>query len=106
MEITREDKPDVVIVKLSGDVDMRSSPHLREELRELTRARAPRIEVSLEGVTYIDSSGIATLIEGLKNAHPYQGRFTLTGVNDNIYPVFELAHLTSVFDIKRAAKGT
>ncbi len=104
MEITREEREGAVIVKLKGDVDMRSSPELRAVLVALTKAKTPKLVVSLEQATYVDSSAIATLIECLKNVHHYQGKFLLVGVNDDIYPVFELAHLTQVFDIRRDTK--
>ena len=101
MEITQEEKDGVSIVRLSGEVDMRSSPELREALLTVTQAKPPRLIVSLERVPYIDSAGIATLIECFKNVRHYGGRFSLVGVNENIYPVFEMARLSDVFDLQR-----
>jgi len=104
MEITREEKDGLVVLRLTGEVDMRSSPELREELLGVLRGKPARVIVSLEHVRYIDSSGIATLIECLKNVKHYGGRFSLAGVNEDIYPVFELAHLTDVFELTREVK--
>jgi anti-sigma B factor antagonist len=104
MEITREEREGAVVVKLKGEVDMRSSPELRAALVALTKQKTPTVVVSLAEASYVDSSGIATLIECLKNVHHYQGRFLLVGVNDDIYPVFELAHLTQVFEMRRDTK--
>ena len=101
MEITREAKPNATVVRIKGDVDMRSSPELRAELLVVSKEKPKRVIVSLEHVGYIDSSGIATLIECLKNVHHAGGKLSLVGVNEDIYPVFELAHLTEVFDIRR-----
>jgi anti-sigma B factor antagonist len=70
----------------------------------MAKGPAPRIAVDLAGVRYIDSSGIATLIECLKNVSHQGGKFLLIGVNDDIYPVFELAHLLNVFDLRRDTK--
>jgi anti-sigma B factor antagonist len=103
MEVSREEKGPVTVVSLKGEVDMRNSPKLRGELQELSKARAPHVAVNLELVRYIDSSGIATLVEFLKNISHYGGKLTLIGVNEDIYPVFELAHLHEVFDIRRDA---
>jgi anti-sigma B factor antagonist len=103
MEITRESKNDAVVVRIKGDVDMRTSPELRQELQAVSKGNPTRVIVSLEHVGYIDSSGIATLIECLKNVHHQGGKLSLVGVNADIYPVFELAHLTEVFDIRRDA---
>jgi len=101
MEFTREEKQDLTIVHLTGEVDMRSSPELRKELREVSDTSVPQVAINLQNVSYIDSSGIATLIECLKHVAQYGGKLTLIGVNDDIYPVFELAHLTDVFELKR-----
>lgn len=101
MEFTREEKQDLTIVHLTGEVDMRSSPELRKELREVSDTAVPQVAINLQNVSYIDSSGIATLIECLKHVAQYGGKLTLIGVNDDIYPVFELAHLTDVFELKR-----
>lgn len=101
MEVTREDADGVTIVKVSGEVDMRSSVELRKELAVVAATSAQHVAISLQGVTYIDSSGIATLIDCMKKVSHYGGKLTLFGVNDRIYPVFELAQLVNVFDIRR-----
>ncbi|HUW58777.1 MAG TPA: STAS domain-containing protein [Planctomycetota bacterium] len=101
MEFTREDRDGLTLVRLTGEVDMRSSPELRKGLLQVAKESVPHVAVSLEHVTYIDSSGIATLIECLKNVSRYGGKLTLIGVNEDIYPVFELAHLHDVFDLHR-----
>ena len=101
MEVSKEDINGAVVVNVSGEVDMRSSVDLRKALVEVTAKKQPHIAVSLEKVTYIDSSGIATLIDCLKNVAQYGGKLSLIGVNEKIYPVFELAQLVNVFDISR-----
>jgi len=101
MEFSREEKDDLTVVSLTGEVDMKSSPELRQELREVANSSVSRVAINLQDVSYIDSSGIATLIECLKNVSQHGGKLTLIGVNDDIYPVFELAHLTDVFTLKR-----
>ena len=101
MEFTREDKDGLTVVALKGEVDMRSSPDLRKGLLQVSKESVPHVAISLEDVSYIDSSGIATLIECLKHVSQYGGKLTLFGVNENIYPVFELAHLHDVFDLRR-----
>jgi len=104
MEFSRVDRDKMTVVNVRGEVDMRSSPELREELLRISKTSVPHIAVNLEHVRYIDSSGIATLIECLKNVSHYGGRLTLLGVNDDIYPVFELARLHTVFDLRRDTK--
>ena len=81
------------------DVDLDSSPLLRERLVELTDAHEKAIVVDLENVKYMDSSGIATLVEALQKIKKYGGRLWLTNLGDSVQSVFELSRLDRVFDI-------
>jgi anti-sigma B factor antagonist len=104
MELTQKTQNGFAVVGVKGEVDMRTSPELRKYLLPMAKGPAPHVAVDLSEVRYIDSSGIATLIECLKNVSHQGGRFLLVGVNDDIYPVFELAHLLNVFDLRRDMK--
>ncbi len=101
MEIikSKEIKGDAGIVYLCGEVDMHSSPSLRQALLEYSRAKKPTIVVDMAEVDYIDSSGLATLIECMKQCKPYSGRVVLSRIKPNVLQVFELAKLTGFFEI-------
>ena len=101
MEVRQSEHDGLSEVCVTGDVDMRSSPELREVLLDLVRREVARIVVNLEGVPYIDSSGLATLVECMQGTGRYKGRLQLVGVNADIRPIFELARLDKVFEIKR-----
>ena len=101
MEIKQTDGDGRSEVTVSGDLDMQSSPELRKALLDLVRKRAPHIIINLQAVPYIDSSGLATLVECMQGTNRYKGRLQLIGVHKNIWPVFELARLDKVFDISR-----
>jgi anti-sigma B factor antagonist len=58
-----------------------------------------RLVVDLAKVTYIDSSGLAVLIEGMQNVEAYGGKFILAGIQENVKPIFEIARLDQVFII-------
>ena len=81
------------------DVDMTTSVELREALQKLLRRKTKKIIVSLEKVNYIDSSGLATLIECHQECNKYKGSMTLLIDNPKIMDVFKLARLDRVFDI-------
>ena len=81
------------------DVDLDSSPLLRERLVELTDAHEKAVVVDLENVKYMDSSGIATLVEALQKIKKYGGQLWLTNLSDTVRSVFELSRLDRVFDI-------
>ena len=58
-----------------------------------------RLVVDLSKVSYIDSSGLAVLIEAMQNVEAYGGRFFLAGLQENVRPIFEIARLDQVFII-------
>jgi anti-sigma B factor antagonist len=86
------------IVDLEGDVDLGSSPNLRRALFELLE-EAPTLALNLRALRYIDSSGIATLIEVLKNAQRLRKEFVLFGMNPAVHDVFRLTHVNRIFRI-------
>jgi len=61
--------------------------------------RTPVIMVDLENVTYMDSSGIATFVEGLKNMMAYRGRLKFFRVPAKVKSIFTFSKLDKVFDI-------
>ena len=100
MEISLIQTDGAAELKLAGELDMKSSVELRKALRDLVSNRTPTIVVNLGAVPYVDSSGLATLIECMQGVRGYQGRLQLSGVNARNRAVFELARLDKVFDIR------
>jgi len=87
------------IIALSGDVDMHSSPVLRDELMVLVKKKVPALFIDFNKVSYIDSSGIATFVEGLKSMKSYGGRLQFFGVPPRIMEIFNFSKLDKVFEI-------
>ncbi len=87
----------VSIIDCVGDVDLYSSTELRETLLKEMRSGIPNVLVNMTEVTYIDSSGIATLVEGLQLSRETKTRFGLFGLRSNARSVLELARLHKVF---------
>jgi anti-sigma B factor antagonist len=102
MEIKQRTAGDGVIVGLSGEVDMSTSPDARRAFLDLVEKKTKKILVDLSQVTYIDSSGLATLVECFQNTRRYGGQLRLFGLNDNIKDVFSLARLDTIFDIRKS----
>jgi len=84
------------VVRLSGDIDMHASPTARRAILQCIRDDRPVI-VDLSAVSYIDSSGIATLVEGLQAAKAKRLEFGLFGASPAALRVLKLARLESVF---------
>jgi anti-sigma B factor antagonist len=87
------------VIAPSGDVDMHSSPDLRKELLKQIKEKIGCLIVNFENVSYIDSSGIATFVEGLKSMKTYGGRLKLAGMPDEIMEIFKFSRLDSIFEI-------
>lgn len=88
------------VVDVSGDIDMGTSPGLRKLLLE-SLSKTPRLVVNFSNVRYIDSSGIASLVEVLMKARNSQKRLVLYGLNKTVQEVLQLTRLTTVFEIRK-----
>lgn len=88
------------IVDVVGAIDLHSSPDLRKVLLEALREKsAPRVVVNLQRVDYIDSSGVAALVEGLKTSMGLNSRFVLYGLGPAVREMLKLTQLMSVFQV-------
>lgn len=99
MEVSARAAGSGVVIDVEGDVDLYSSPRLREAILNSVRGKLSPLVVNLAGVTYIDSSGVATLVEGLQLSNKHNGKFRLVGLNERVSEVFRLARLQQVFEI-------
>jgi anti-sigma B factor antagonist len=103
INVKREGKRSVV--EVTGDIDLYTSPKLRQTVLELFRQRGQEtVIVDLSGVQYVDSSGIASLVEGLQEAKKIDARFVLAGLNEAPRHVLELTRLLAVFEIADSAE--
>ncbi|MFQ5893749.1 MAG: STAS domain-containing protein [Nitrospinota bacterium] len=89
----------IVTVAVSGEVDMNTSLEVRSTLTPLFAEQPKALVVDLSGVQYMDSSGVATLVEGLQWSHRSRIPFRLCGMTTAVKDVFEMARLESLFEI-------
>src|SRR4051794_3422798 len=87
------------VLSLEGEIDLHVSPRIASSLGAMLEQKPKQIVVDLSKVTYIDSSGLAVLIEAMQNMEAYGGHFALAGLQENVRPIFEIARLDQVFDI-------
>ena len=99
LEITVMQTENGVLVRLNGRIDVNSSPDLRDRLLAiLSDEPSPRsITVDLAGVSYIETSGIATLIEALKIARHHQTTLCLQGLSGTVLRLFEVTGVLALF---------
>jgi anti-sigma B factor antagonist len=98
MEHAVREEQGSLVVSFEGDVDLEHSPEAREVLLECV-ARGRDIFVDLSAVSYIDSSGVASLVEAFQASKQKGTGFALVAVNAAALRVFELARLDKVFTI-------
>ena len=95
--ITRRD--DVVILQLAGEIDMHCSTELRGELLEISQNPPAQTIINMSEVDFMDSSGVAVLIEALQLHRRNNGRLKLVGINQRVRSIFEVSRLDTVFEI-------
>lgn len=99
MPIRIESKNGLVVCRIEGEIDINSSPDIKKALDKLISKKEPKLVISFSKVTYVDSSGLATLVELLKNMRTYGGRMRLANLSPKIKSLFEITKLEKLFDI-------
>lgn len=99
LNIKSEKREQSLVISPSGDIDLMGSPTLRVELRKAAGEKPERLVIDLSGVTYMDSSGVATLVEAMQITRRSNTKLVLCGMQDRVRSVFEIARLDSVFTI-------
>ena len=88
------------ILDISGDIDLAHSTEVRRMvLLEFRQNRTPRVILNLRDVNYIDSSGVASLVEGLKASRDVGSRLILYGLSPIAHEVLQLSRLLKIFEI-------
>lgn len=87
------------VLPLEGEIDLHVSPVVSSSLKAMTANKPKKLVVDLARVSYIDSSGLAVLIEAMQTVAGYGGKFALAGLQESVRPIFEIARLDQVFQI-------
>ncbi len=100
MDISTRQVGNVSVVDVVGDITLYNSPEVRKVLIQLLREqRIGRVIVNLLSVKYIDSAGVASLVEGLKISRDMKSSFALFGLSRTAREVLELTRLIKVFEV-------
>ncbi len=98
MKISTSDNNGAHVVAFEGDVDLEHSPTARKELLAAV-SKNSAVVVDLSQVSYIDSSGVACLVEAFQTARKNGGSFCLAAVSEAALRVLQLARLDKIFSI-------
>lgn len=100
LEITEDPGEEGTILRLRGRISIDSSPAFRDRLLALLRGQSPRgVIVDLTDVPYIDTSGIATLIEGLKVSRNGRVPLSLRGLQGRLLHLFQVTGVLALFEM-------
>ncbi|MFP5298207.1 MAG: anti-sigma factor antagonist [Actinomycetota bacterium] len=97
LDVRKVDSHSVVDVK--GEIDVYTAPKLREKLIELVSEGSYDVIVNLEGVDFLDSTGLGVLVGALKRVKAHDGSLSLVCTQDKILKIFKITGLTKVFPI-------
>ncbi len=99
MNVNVETRDSATIIQPQGDVDLASSPVFRARLQEAQEQAQAKLVIDLSSVQYMDSSGVATLVECLQRSRTDGTPLVLCQLHERVLSVFQIARLDGVFDI-------
>ncbi len=102
LEIFIDSEGDAKIVRPVGDIDLSGAPALRQQISQAQQEHPTRLIVDLSGVPYMDSSGLATLVEAMQIARRNDALLIICSLQDKVRSIFEIARLDMVFKIAQS----
>ncbi len=101
MTIEKMSTPCFTVLRLAGEIDLHSSEQMRASLKSCLDELAAVLLLDFKGVRYIDSSGLATLIEYFRESSKFHGKFAIFGLERKVAALFELVRLDQLFVIAK-----
>jgi anti-sigma B factor antagonist len=95
----------VSVVDLNGEIDVYTSPKVKDAISELIDKGHYALVINLENVRYIDSTGLGVLIGGLKRVREHSGTVNLVCTNPQIKKIFDITGLSKIFGIFDSEKA-
>jgi anti-anti-sigma factor len=99
MKILENKINDVLICKTDGEININTSPELRKFFEAIVSNNNKKVLMDFSAVTYVDSSGLATLIEMLQRLKKVGGRLRICNMDQKVKSVFEVTKLYKFFEI-------
>ncbi|OGW75539.1 MAG: hypothetical protein A2Z72_00210 [Omnitrophica bacterium RBG_13_46_9] len=99
MHISQVEKNGILICYINGDIDINTAPQFKKVFDKLIHDKRSKLILNFKDVAYVDSSGLATLVEILKGLRVYGGRLKLSNLSTKVKNLFEITKLEKLFDI-------
>ncbi|MFG6121389.1 MULTISPECIES: STAS domain-containing protein [Thalassobacillus] len=93
------------VVTLSGEIDAFTAPKLKEELLPLTKDEGKTVEVDLNNVNYMDSTGLGVFISALKSTKEHNSELKLVHMQERVHRLFKITGLTEIMNIDSTVQG-
>lgn len=93
------------VVNLSGEIDAYTAPRLKEELLPLTKQKDHIVEVDLENISYMDSTGLGVFINALKSTKEHESKMKLINVQERVLRLFKITGLDEIIDLNSTIRG-
>lgn len=103
IDVIEEDMKSKVV--LSGEIDAYTAPKLKENLLPLTQKNGSTVEVNLEEVGYMDSTGLGVFISALKSTNEHNSHLTLINLQERVLRLFKITGLNEIMDISEGIRG-
>ncbi|HEY1419537.1 MAG TPA: STAS domain-containing protein [Candidatus Dormibacteraeota bacterium] len=94
---TRAAENGITVVAPTGRLDVVGAPALKDVISEVVKSGLPRVVIDMEGVSFVDSTGLGSVISALKQIKGSQGELRLAAPNQQVRVVLELTTLDRVF---------
>ena len=99
MQFKQEDKNGILVCYMTGEIDINTSPQIKKSFDKVIGSKKEKIVLNFKDVDYVDSSGLATLVEMLKGIRSYGGKLKLSNLSTKVKNLFEITKLEKLFDI-------
>jgi anti-sigma B factor antagonist len=96
---------DRMVVDVGGEIDVYTAPKLRERLVELINSGHYHLIVNLEGVDFLDSTGLGVLVGALKRVRAHEGSLLLVCTQERLLKIFRITGLAKVFPIYESVEA-
>jgi len=102
MDLTLNERPigeGRTVVEVSGEIDVYTAPKLREALQGLVDGGSYRLIIDMDGVEFLDSTGLGVLVRGMKRVRAHDGSIDIVCNQGRILRIFKITGLSNVFAI-------
>jgi anti-sigma B factor antagonist len=105
LTLTTREAGGKTVVSVGGEIDVYTAPKLRDQITELVGDGSYHIVIDMEGVEFLDSTGLGVLVGGLKKVRAHDGSLELVCTQDRLLKIFRITGLAKVFAIHESTES-